>query len=348
MKKLVALTMSAFLLAQSTLPIFAVNQPQDEQYVYANGILIQETVNENHQVIRTYTPQTTSSTYSTRGTESTPSAEDILEAMGLEQSFIDNMRPETLAVIQNSDYITTTVSYTRTDAEGNTYYISEEQANTEIEAIKANTSATTFANIEFQDFDEDEYMRVWHMVVHDTSSTDGTHLFCTAGRWLKEPHFQSWDSVGSIAHEIAYDDTSGYGYYTADEVHTIGSSETTFDDYLYEVDSEYFSFLKEGDWRGSAMIFEYPEDWGTSTYGVEYSDVKAYYEFEGKIIQPEHITNFNSVGTYSHSRIILTATPTLTIGASSTDGVYIDACIQLQAVAGHDDRSIVLLVQYNP
>ena len=356
MKKIIALAMSAFLAAQSVLPVYAVTQSQDEQYVLSNGILIQETVNENHQIILTYTPQTTGSTYSTRSTESAPTAEDILEAMGLEQSFIDNMRPETLDVIQKSNYVTSTVSYIKKDADGESTYLSEEQALAEVDMINNMDQSSSriydpdddrYDNVE-DEYVEYEYMRIWHMVVRDVESTDGTHIFCTAGRWLKEPIIQSWDSVGSVADEIAYVSNSGYGYYTADEVHTMGSAVSRFDDYFTEVGSANFRFLTSGAWKGSGMVFKYPTDWGTATYGSKYSDVKAYYEFAGKITHPTLMTNFNSIGTYSHATVVISVKPSIVIGYSSLDGAYVDASIQLESKYAHEDYGIIFDITYIP
>ena len=344
------------LMAQSVLPIHAVDQPQDEQYVYSNGIFIQETVDENHQIIRTYTPQKSVSAYSTHSTETAPDAEAILEAMGLEQSFIDNMRPETLSVVQNSDYITSTISYVRKDADGVTTYISEDQALEEVELINSidQTAPLTYNPdddryvIVKDKYVEYEYMRIWHMVVRDAESTDGTHIFCTAGRWLKEPANQSWDSVGSVADKIAFVPDSGYGYYTADEVHTMGSAVSRLDDYLTEVSSDNYTFLTYGEWKGSGMVFEYPKDKGSLTYRSEYSDVKAYYEFAGKISYPNTVTNFNSVGTYSHSKKTISVEPSIVLGYSSLDGVYFDACVQLEPKYEHEEYGILFDISYVP
>lgn len=223
-------------------------------------------MNENHQVIRTYTPQATSSTYSTRGTESTPSAEDILEAMGLEQSFIDNMRLETLAVIQNSDYITTIVSYTKTDVEGNTSYISEEYANAVIEIIetmKENNSATTYAYGEEQDYDEDEYMRIWHMAVHDTTSEeDGTYIFSAAGRWLNMPFIRAWDAIGSSAQNCTYTPYTGYGYTQNDIVHFLAGGNVTSieQDVVTPISPDDYKDTNNNGWVGAAAVFNLPND----------------------------------------------------------------------------------------
>ena len=96
------------------------------------------------------------------------------------------------------------------------------------------------------------------------------------------------------------------------------------------------------------MVFEYPKDKGSLTYRSEYSDVKAYYEFAGKISYPNTVTNFNSVGTYSHSKKTISVEPSIVLGYSSLDGVYFDACVQLEPKYEHEEYGILFDISYVP
>ena len=84
------------------------------------------------------------------------------------------------------------------------------------------------------------------------------------------------------------------------------------------------------------------------TYGVEYSDVKAYYEFAGRITNSTLVTNFNSIGTYSHSIKTISVKPSIVIGYSSLDGAYVDASVQLEPQYEHEDYGIIFDITYIP
>ncbi len=100
-----------------------------------------------------------------------------------------------------------------------------------------------------------------------------------------------------------------------------------------------------GNWYGSAGIFNLPNDpGGSGGTSVMHTDLKAYYEYQGHVSEPNTESYFNTVGTYSHATIGLSVSPSISIDTSGSAS----ASIGLSIFADTDTRNAEREIHYIP
>lgn len=161
--------------------------------------------------------------------------------------------------------------------------------------------------------------------------------------WLTMPFFRVYDSIGSCAMNgtVTPNTSSGKFWYTTKtfnmgNVSSIPSGNITITNRTNKTN---------GNWYGSAGIFNLPNDPGGSAgITVMHTDLKAYYEYKGHVTQPTIASYFNTVGTYSHATIGLSVSPSISIDTSGTAS----ASISLSLFADTDVRNAEREIYHRP
>lgn len=216
----------------------------------------------------------------------------LLSVLGMEDDFIKELSSEDLDIYKNSDHITGTVMYYKTDASDNTYPVDEATALREAAQLNADEPS----NIQPLANKTETYgsiIRVYHATAHQGG---GKYLFSTDARWLTMPRFKMKDTIGSCASNCTYTDGTGSGWYTYTKTKRSSGVATP---YTYDISAKDMDFVTNQGWAGSAAFINIPENDSYYTY----TDYKAHYQYRGKVFNPQLITNFNSVGNYCHSLV---------------------------------------------
>lgn len=284
------------------------------------------------------------------GIHSLPSNSDVIERtkeelklLKLSDEIIAGMDTETLLRYATGGDINVTVAYYKTDENGNTSLVSEEEA--ERAAQKINPLAIT--DPEEQDTEEDSYMRLWHAA---QNMGNGTYKFGTAAVWKLMPTFRFTDSLGSAAMECTVNPDTQTGYYSYELFHSDGSGNLvehlTNDDTREYFSSGDFQFPTNGPFYGCGVTFDLPDNRLSDVAdSYVYSNYQAYVEYEGSVNYPDERTNFNSNATYDHSQIRLDISHSLSIGKRGN----IDGTIGLSGIeVKTEPRTVQLLVNYVP
>lgn len=335
MRKIISFIISTLFLVVLVTPVFAESPISSSTHFTDSGesFTISEYTLDNKQIVRTYkndgTPSNGISTYS--ASERNEKTYAILIALGFDQDVIDQLPNNTLDKYSSSSEISTITSYIKEDTQGQISYLSEEEALVELAAIDYAGATDTVT---------DSYMKLTHTISYQNNAL---YHFSTTATWLTMPVFRATDSIGSCAPTLSITNSSRYAWckYTLMTTN-LNSGESSTATYTYYPTD--FRNAVNGDWYGSACVFNLPNNTTTSDYAQVYSNFKAYYEFEAYLRYPELETYFNSVGTYSHQTYAVNLSPSITI---DFDGKT-TASISFSLSSGYDDRSVELQMHYDP
>lgn len=234
---------------------------------------------------------------------------ELLSALGMGDAFIAKLSDEDLQGYAQSSQIISTISYTKTDENGNVTNVTAEEAENAAELysvtlpphVKDDGTAggTGDGNIY-----NDSYMRIVYIV---TYWGQGRYKFSIDATWLTAPAFRLTDSLGACAQNFTVENNTRSGWYSYTvTVHT-GESIIEYDDETVLSD---FVNATNGNWYGSAVRVDLMDDVnggdgsGMSTY-VHCTNHMIHYEYFGTIHQPTLETNFNTTATYDHVTIVI-------------------------------------------
>ena len=278
-----------------------------------------EYTNTDNSIIRTYRKQeNTAVSALARGVSndaaSAASAEAktkaVLASLGMSPAFINALPEEDLEEYANSPQITSMVSYTKTDADGNVVNVPEEEAL----AVTSANPDPSWDNMDepgggypsYYSIESDEYMRLTFIV---SEMGDGRYKYSVDAVWLAMPFWRFKDSIGIAVQNssVSYGTYSGWYQYTTVVSHPTGTySYTTKDDFR---DDDY---AQPGNnvWDGGAATFWLPADQHETNSSVIHSGFMVHFECEATVTNPDSITVFNATATYDHSLVM----PDLDVG----------------------------------
>lgn len=182
-------------------------------------------------------------------------------------------------------------------------------------------------------------MRLTHTV---TYYGNAYYRFSADAIWLTMPAWRLQDSIGSCAPTLAIDNATRSGYVKYDVLCT--DNGTVVMDETVTTGMTSIQNAINGDWYGSAGVFDMPADIISSYVVTLYSDLRAHYEFKAYLRHPELETNFNSVATYCHRQLWPVVSPSITINFDGTA----TASIGLALESSNDYTSAEILHQYIP
>ena len=101
-----------------------------------------------------------------------------------------------------------------------------------------------------------------------------------------------------------------------------------------------------GNWYGSAGILNLPADSYGDTISTLCKNYKAHYEYQGHVSSPSVESYFNTIGSYSHATIAVSASsPSVSISLSTGE---VSASIGLAITGAKDTRSAETEIHYVP
>ena len=172
---------------------------------------------------------------------------------------------------------------------------------------------------------KDSYMKLTHAVAIGNEDNNGTCIYTTTAEWLTMPMFRGTDSIGSCANNgsITHSANGHYSYNTTIIDQGVSSGPVNSG----EKDMIRIDDASTDGWFGFAGYFDLPNDLLATdrNYIVRHTNLTAYLEFEGNVTNPELITNFNSNGSYYHTRIAIEFNPSIGFdyGAEVTIGIHL-------------------------
>lgn len=356
MKKFLSFFISLAMILAISIPTYATSAEQYpiEQNISVNGydFVISEEITSNYEISRTYSRDTNSLFRSSVDIEETQA---LLLALGMDNDEINAIPEDTLLDYATGKEITVITSYSKYNESTKTTtnlpkdiairaaesiskqqeeYILGNQENVQTFGNKPNQSTTpgTF---------KDSYMRITHSAIN---LGNGSYKFTTSATWLSMPVFRGYDSVGSCAMNTTVTPNTSYGkYWYTTKIYGITDVTTSHSGNI-EITNRHNAV--NGNWYGSAGIFNLPNDTSGSGMSIINIDLQAYYEYKGHVSEPKNEHYFNTVGTYCHSTIGIGINPSISINFSK--GVSASATIGLQLISGKDIRSAELEIHYIP
>ena len=352
-KKLVSVALSAVTVMGMSVTAFAA-EPQTseiEKTISANGydFTVTEHTAPDYSVSRTYTKS-----MMTRSATTEDETRAMLLALGMNEDEINAIPADTLQDFANGKEVTVVTSYTKRNETANTTVglpeetaltsaaaLSEEQENYILEnqqgiatcGEKPNNSTTAGVF-------EDSYMKITHSAINQGN---GSYKFTVNATWLTMPFFRGYDSIGSCAMNgtVTPNTSSGKYWYTT-KTYYLGKVTSTPSGNITITNK---SNAVNGNWYGSAGIFNLPNDPGSSNgTTVLHTDLKAYYEYKGHVSKPKAESYFNTVGTYSHATVGISFSPSISIDTTGTAS----ASIGLSLFADKDVRNAEREIHYRP
>lgn len=359
MKKTFAILLSVILLLSVITPFSvsaksnSASRRQSKQFGYSYK---QHSANDG-RVIREYNK-----------TERRPSKEyckSLLKDLGLRNSFISEMSDEDIAKVGQAESIVSTVTYTRTDLNGNVEIIDEQTALEATASVYGAGDIVTDDGIAdmpgaemYHGHSEDTYMELCFMVYY---MGNGLYHFTVDSTWLTTPLFRGWDSIGISSTHINIENSTRSGWFKYDTHHEASGLLNSFTNeyslivnFSYETSQAnsngFISNCTNGIWNGSGATFDLPNNsyyFDSETFYSEsqtHSNFRAHFEFDGTIDLPATVVNFSALASYEHTTTKINITPSLEI---SSDGVN---AVILSITTGHElyiadlDSSI----QYTP
>lgn len=263
----------------------------------------------------------------------------ILSALGVDQIVIDKLTEETLKDYANSLEITTTTSYTKTDKDGHNTYLSESDALQEV------ANDASMASSPVSGTSTDSYMKIVHTASY---LGNASYLFSTTATWLKMPTYRMEDTVGSCAPTLAIDNSTRSGWYRYNVKEYVFTGIPSNTAYSEEREITKFANALNGDWYGSVGYVSLPTDINTSDIRIDYTDFTSYYQFKAYLRYPALVTNFNSVGCYSHYKSLLSISPSVSISFDTGMTLGVSATIGLDSTLAVDTRAAEILLHYVP
>lgn len=243
----------------------------------------------------------------------------LLSAIGIDQVVIDSYSEEELMTFADSQEISVTTAYIKTDAEGNSVNLSKEQMISELE--KLDTAAETYSIVDPPGggggevfIETDTYMEVRLTVAHQSGAR---YFFAADATWLTMPGQRLTDAIGICAQEIAPEAYTCQGWYSYDETINSNGKITETPYFIFFDSSAMRSSISNGTWEGAGACFDLPKDIAPSSYGYKKcSNFKTHFQFYSNIRDYSSPKNFNVSANYSHATVSVGVSPSLTISAS--------------------------------
>lgn len=332
MRKLIAVAMSLILVLIATNAVSAIGitvKPVTTQKVNTDyGFSYSEFTDENYRTVRSYKKQDSLksfdvsqiSTLSTQSAATTDETKAILNSLGMSEDFIDELSGEDLQDYANSEEITSIVSYTKTDVDGNTVNISEDEAFSvtgvtlpphvlDDDVVGSTTNPTTIV--------EDSYMRLVFIVAY---KGDGVYKYSADAEWLTTPTWRSRDCFGiAVQNSSIYMSTaSAWFSYNCIEVNYYNGTRTnTSKQISFSNSNNDFEAPSADAWGGTAITFYLPSNVVTDYNSFTYCDFKVHLEFESEVSYPTIASTFNATASYDHS--LVTVLPSANVDITGSD-----------------------------
>ncbi len=278
--------------------------------------------------------------------------EALLLALGMEQIFIDRLTDETMNYYANSAQIVSTETYSKHNSEGNVTSITKEQAEAELKKIKKQQENqelySTKSDPPYDSTKVDGYLRL-HYLVAEIEGGDGDYLYSVSSRWLQMPSWRGGDSLAACAADIGVETStcSGYyGYHREEKQGTLVREDVREDDVNQTYTSEDFFSAQTGNWYGKGISFELPTDGSRGGYSLTNTDFFAHCEFIAAVRNPQWDTNFNAVGTYTHTSKKVSLEPEFSISIPARGEPSISASVGVVIEDNDECSSIEFLIEY--
>ena len=277
------------------------------------SIKVEEYKDEANRIIRRYKNE--GGLIKSDGDINFDSIKSLLFSFGLDEKNVSKLRRDDLLAIAKGKEIIAVTSYIKTDKDGNVTYVTEAEAMNAALIAKEQQN-TLIHNIEsglqnregYYDELQDSYMQVVYTI---TNYGGGEYLHSIDARWLIMPYYRSMDSLGACATETALIDNTQYGYYYYDAY--IYSGLTGSNSVVFNYINNNYGNPINGNWYGSAGYFDLPDDIYETGYTAIYDDFRAHFQFRGSVVNPTLQTVYNAVGSYTHTRISVSFSPSITI-----------------------------------
>lgn len=306
----------------------SVNVEVNHKYMFSYT----ENVLSDHRIVRTYSKSAQSSqgsvacayAYSTTAQDSeTDRTEAILSSLGMSSDFVEELSEDDLNTYAEAERITSTVTYTKMDIDGNVTNVSEDEAlqASTYGAIKEETNFGGDGSLSESKVVTDEYMKLVFVV---TYLGDARYRYSIDAEWLTMPLWRYTDCLGAAAQRSAtcYGSASGWYKYN---VSIVTPTETTnvAESYTFSED-DFVSPTTDG-WDGRAVTFNLPDDSVVaSEYDttMRYSGFKVHLQYDALVDTPELAVNFNAVASYSHTMVVVIPGAGVDIGTDSIAGAW--------------------------
>lgn len=269
---------------------------------------------------------------------------DMLRKMNILDSTIDNLPEEDLHLYATTSYMYTVSSYLKTDGNGQTSIVSED------EALAAQSLEENLARggLSYTNYTEDSYMFLCVSVANLDNA--GELRFMVDAKWLTMPVYRLSDSLGISSTEatVSTNNFSAYTeYYAQTIVYGEVIKELTYDDTHKSIPVNKFQApLTNGPYNGGGITFSLPNDDISAAYDIPETRVMrfhAHLRFNGHTTHPDIDTWYNVVGSYSHAKRQFQTNPSLSI-----DGKGMSGSIGLSMTPTDDRRNVLVEAHYVP
>lgn len=304
---------------------------------------ITQIVDSNHSVIRMLEKKSiVSNSKITNMDINYQEVKKMLANMGMDLGSIEMLSKDELEEYANSKKMKTISSYCRVDSDGIITYITKNEAIQK--AYEINQMLETSRNFGIvSDAFRDSYMHIYYGV---TDLGNGNFKFVTQARWLTMPLFRGKDAVGGCAQNCTVTPGTQSGYYqfkrkiymNGQLISEVGPSETKTN-----ILSNEFQTASNNNFFGSAAIVNLPDDMVHVESSTIYEDYFVHTQYNGHVNNPGIETWFNSTGSYVHSKISFTSSPSLTIDINGVAG-----SIGLGLQFNEEIRSVLLEIHHTP
>lgn len=304
MKKLIAALMMLVLVFAMPLTSFASAPDDSDSWIYNAefGYVVQNVTDTAYGSTRFYSTDNDSNqnlplgmkaVIKSQNTDEYAKTKAILATLGMGENLIAALNAEQLARYAAAEEITTTVSYTKTDANGVTTNVTAEEALANADNVTELASEQPVQIVPCAtDSSQDEYMKMTLTVSYEGG---WKYRHSLDGEWLKMPNTRSTDSIGICVdeHTIIANSMCGTISYTR----TNAVKGTSFSETEGLLPSAFY-FPTYNDWNGGAAAFNMKNDW---LLGDHFYNYTAHIEFQTEVTYPDQTLNFNVVGVYHHS-----------------------------------------------
>lgn len=346
-KKLVSLVLAATMVMGMTVTSFAAEEHNNSgisKTVEVNGYTfeIEEQVDSNNRIVRSYQNETSASAKASLNLNETKA---LLIALGMKEDNVANLTNDTLIEFAEGEEIYVTTSYSKADENNNIIPLDEATAlkeSSELKEqqniIKQNMAQGIATAADYSDYTKDSYMRVDFAVTYKGS---GSYLYVVDGEWLTMPFFRGFDSIGACAMNGTVTNSTRSGSYHYDITY-INLGSITYDDYDGTITNKQNAV--NGNWYGSAGVFNLPNDVYGDYSSVLYDNFTAHYQYRGHVTSPSEERWFNTIGTYDHATLSIAFDPSVSIDLNGD----VSASIGLKLVGSVDSRPVEFEVHYKP
>jgi len=279
----------------------------------------------------------------------------LLKVLGYTEDVISHMSESELLEYATAEDIFVSVAYSKYDNNsGEIVGLDPTDAIAQAEELNQaridyylhpENQATPYGDMPNQSNEDGEFLDNYMRIIQDAIPYgDGTFRYTTTATWLVMPFFRGYDSIGSCANNgrVLPNTENGYFWYNIC-TNVNGDISTNWSGYNQ---FEKTDTIINGIWYGKGAIFRLPLDM-TSTelgfYAKVCTDLSAHFEYKGEVTHPSLETNFNSCGTYSHSTLALSISPSISINPKG-----LTASIGLNSLGASDRRTATCPINYIP